>query len=138
MGPRLPPGERIRRVGIASWSIIGVLILLAVTWWVLLKVHVIFPPLVLALLIIYLLNPIVSVLERRGVSRLLATMFTFIVVIGGIVLLISALSPFISKQARELGDQWPEIKHQTAAFIEDTAGNIEDRFGVNLETAPVT
>ena len=137
-GPRLPAGERIRRVGVAAWSIIGVLILVAIAWWVLVKVKVIFPPLVLALLIIYLLNPIVSALERRGVKRLLGTLFTFVIVIGGIVLLIAGLSPFISEQAEELGDKWPEMRHQVAAFIEDTAGNIEDRFGITLETAPVT
>jgi predicted PurR-regulated permease PerM len=137
-GPRLPAGERLRRVGVGAWSVIGILILIAVAWWLLLKIRVIFPPLVLALLIIYLLNPIVSALERRGIKRLWGTLLTFIGALGGIALLVSALSPFVSEQAQDLGDKWPEMRHQVGAFIEDTAGAIEDRFGVRLETAPVT
>jgi predicted PurR-regulated permease PerM len=137
-GPRLPAGERLRRAGIASWSIIGIAILIAIGWWLLLKIRVIFPPLVLALLLIYLLNPIVSALERRGLKRLLGTFLAFFVVIGSIALLVAALSPFISEQASELGNKWPEMRHEVAAFIEDTAGNIEDRFGITLETAPIT
>lgn len=137
-GPRLPSGERLRRAGVGAWSIIGILIVLAVAWWVLLKIRVIFPPLVLALLIIYLLNPIVSALERRGVSRLVGTLFAFVVVIGGIALVIAALSPFIAKQASDLGARWPDMRHEIAAFIEDTSGKVEDRFGVKFQTAPVT
>lgn len=137
-GPRLPIGERLRRAGVGAWSVIGILILLAVVWWVLQKVKVIFPPLILALLVIYLLNPIVSALERRGVNRLVGTLFAFVVVIGGVTLLIAGLSPFISKQATDLSASWPEMRHEMAAFIEDTAGKIEDRFGVKFQTAPVT
>ncbi|MDQ4095552.1 MAG: AI-2E family transporter, partial [Actinomycetota bacterium] len=57
--PRPPAGERLRRVGIAAWSIIGILIVGAVLLWALLKIRIIFPPLVLAVLIIYVLNPVV-------------------------------------------------------------------------------
>jgi predicted PurR-regulated permease PerM len=118
--------------------LIGILIIVAVGWWVLQEIRVIFPPLVLALLIIYLLNPIVSALERRGVKRVVGTLFAFVVVVGGIAILVAALSPFVSRQATDLGAKWPEMRHEIAAFIEDSAGKIEDRFGVKFQTAPVT
>jgi hypothetical protein len=50
--PHLPPGERLRRAGIAAWSVIGLLILTAVAIWLLYKIRIVFPPLVLALLLI--------------------------------------------------------------------------------------
>lgn len=137
-GPRLPPGDRLRRAGVASWSILGILVLLAVAVWALLKVRVIFPPLVLALLIIYLLNPIVSGLERKGVKRLWGTFLAFFVVLGTITLLVLALSPFIARQGRDFSQSWPEFRHEMASFVESAAGNVEDRFGLNIETAPLT
>src|SRR5512133_1992424 len=98
MPPRLPASERLRRVGVSAWSIIGLLILLALTLWALLKIRVIFPPLLLAMLIIYLLNPIVSRLEHRGVSRVWGVLLSYVVVLGGITLLVIALTPFVSRQ----------------------------------------
>ncbi|HZA19508.1 MAG TPA: hypothetical protein VE889_01540, partial [Actinomycetota bacterium] len=65
----LPPGERLRRIGIASWSIIGISIVVAITVWLLIRIQIIFPPLVLALLVIYLLNPPITRLVDRGLPR---------------------------------------------------------------------
>ncbi|MEA2446755.1 MAG: hypothetical protein QOK47_392, partial [Actinomycetota bacterium] len=83
--PRLPAGERLRRAGVGAWSIIGILLLLAIGIWLLFKIRVIFPPLVLALLIIYLLNPLVSRLEKRRVPRSLAAVLSYVIVIGVLV-----------------------------------------------------
>src|SRR5205085_3894428 len=67
--PLLPAGERLRRAGIAAWSIIGLLILTAVAIYLLFQIRVIFAPLVMALLIIYLLNPLITWLARKGIPR---------------------------------------------------------------------
>jgi predicted PurR-regulated permease PerM len=137
-GPRLPGGERLRRVGVASWSIIGVVILGAIAGWLLMRVRVIFPPLVLAILIIYLLNPIVSALEKRGVKRIIGTFVAFFFVIGGVTVLILAMSPFISRQVEDFSDKWPEFRHEMASYIENTADSIQERTGVEIQTAPIT
>ncbi len=137
-GPRLPASERLRRAGIASWSVLGMFILLAVVMWVLTKISVIFPPIALALLIIYLLNPIVSSLEKRGIKRIFGTFIAFTVVIGTVTLIILALSPLISRQAQEFSESWPEFRRQMATFIEDTSGDVEDRFGINIQTSRIT
>ncbi|MGH2756926.1 MAG: AI-2E family transporter, partial [Actinomycetota bacterium] len=132
--PRLPPGERLRRVGIGAWSIIGILILLAVSIQVLLKVRVIFPPLVLALLIIYLLNPIVSRLEERRVPRALGAILAYIVVFGVITLLVFAITPLVSDQISNFADEWPQFRGEVVNRIHDTAESVEDRFGVTINT----
>lgn len=132
--PHLPPGERMRRVGMAAWSIIGILILGAILLWLLLKIRIVFPPLVLALLIIYLLNPIVTRLEGRGVPRALGAVFTYVVILGGITLLIMALIPRISNQVETFNEEWPAFRDKMVEFVDDTAESIERRFDIRINT----
>ena len=136
--PRLPAGERLRRVGIAAWSLIGIGIVGAAFLWGLWKIRIIFPPLVLAVLIIYLLNPVVTRLERRRVPRLLGTVGSYVFVLGGITLLVIALIPLISGQAEQVGEDWPEYRGQILAFVNDTADGIENTFGTRIDTAQVS
>ncbi len=136
--PRLPGGERLRRAGVAAWSIIGLLILGAVLVWILFKIRIIFPPLVLALLIIYLLNPLVTRLEERRVSRTAATFLAYVVVLGSITLVVVAVTPFISGQIDRFSQQWPEFKLELADSVVNAGENINERFGVDLDTARVT
>ena len=114
---------------------IGILIVTAVTVWLLYKIRVIFPPLVLALLLIYLLNPMVTALQARRVPRGLGAVLAFVVVLGSITLLIIAITPLVSNQVSEFSDQWPEFREKTVRSIESTAGSIEDRFGTRIDTA---
>jgi predicted PurR-regulated permease PerM len=132
--PRLPLNERLRRAGIAAWSIIGVLIVLAVVGWALLKISVIFPPLVLALLIIYLLNPIVNRLEARRVPRLWGTLLAYVVVLAIVNLTVIALSPLIARQAEQFTADWPEFKEQIVVSVDDLVESIEGRIDVNIDT----
>jgi predicted PurR-regulated permease PerM len=136
--PRLPAGERLRRAGVAAWSIIGILIVGAIFVWALFRVRIIFPPLVVALLTIYLLNPIVDRLEQRRVSRGWGTLLAYVVVVGAITLVVVAVTPLISRQVDTFRDQWPQFKIELAESIVTTGENINDRFGVDLDTARVT
>ena len=136
--PRLPAGERLRRAGVAAWSIIGVLILGAIGFWVLLKVSIIFPPLVVALLLIYLLNPFVTKLEQRGVSRSIGTGLAYVLMIGIIALLVIAVSPFLARQAETFQEQWPRFKLELSESIVNAGEQVSDRVGIDLDTARVT
>lgn len=135
--PRLPPGERLRRVGIASWSIIGLIILLVVSIWLLLKIRVIFPPLVLALLIIYVLNPIVNRLEERRVPRSAGAILAYIVVLGSVSLAVAALVPAVSRQVQHFSQEWPQFRLEIVDFVQDSASGLERRFGVQIDTSRV-
>lgn len=135
--PRLPVGERLRRAGVAAWSIIGILIVLAIFGWLLLKIRVIFPPLVLAILIIYLLNPIVSRLERRRVPRLWGTLLAYVVVLGSATLVIIAVSPFVANQVEELSTEWPRFKVEIVGFVEDAANVLEGALNTDIDTSEI-
>jgi predicted PurR-regulated permease PerM len=135
--PRLPTGERLRRAGIGAWSIIGIVILVAMALWALLKVRIIFAPLGLALLIIYILNPIVSWLERHRVPRLLGAFGAYVVVLGGLTLGVLATVPVVSDQVTDVREHWPEYRVEIVTFVEDTAQSIDDTFGTEIDTSQV-
>jgi predicted PurR-regulated permease PerM len=135
--PRLPPSERLRRVGVGAWSLIGLLIVLALVVWALFKIKVIFPPLLLAVLIIYLLNPLVSRLEERGVSRLAGVLLSYVVVLGGLTLLVIAITPFVSRQVDNFSQDWPHFRGQTISFVDNTADSLEKRTGLQVNTTQI-
>jgi predicted PurR-regulated permease PerM len=138
MPPHLPPGERLRRAGIAAWAIIGILILAAMILWALFKVRIVFPPLVLALLIIYLLNPPITRLVNRGVPRPLAAVTMFVTAIAAIILFVAAVSPFVSSQVSEFAQDWPAFRSEIVSFVDDSAQTIEERFGFEIDTSRVS
>ncbi|HET7481503.1 MAG TPA: AI-2E family transporter, partial [Actinomycetota bacterium] len=127
--PRLPLSERLRRAGVAAWSLIGIFIVAIAAAWVLFKIRIIFPPLILAILIIYLLNPIVSRLERRRVSRVWGTILAYVVVLGSTFVLITAITPFVSRQLQSFSEDWPEFKVQIVAAADDASNWFADRTG---------
>jgi predicted PurR-regulated permease PerM len=132
--PRLPPGERLRRAGIAAWASIGVIVLAAAAVWVALKIRVVIPPLILALLIIYILNPLVSNLERRGVRRAVGAVLVYVVVLGTVVLLVFAFTPFFSRQAQEFADDWPRFRRDAAHTVVGMADGLNDTLALDIDT----
>ncbi len=125
-------------MGVAAWSLIGVLIVGAILVWALFKIRIIFPPLVLAVLIIYILNPLVSRLVKRGMPRLLATVMAYVLFVGGLTLLIAALVPLVSRQVTEVSESWPKYRGAILSFVEDTADSIEERLDTRIDTAQVS
>ena len=138
MHPRLPPGERLRRLGVASWALIGVAILIAITGYLLYKIRVIFPPLILATLIVFVLNPFVTRLENRGVNRILGTLLTYVVALGIFVLMLIITVPYVSDQIDKYSARWPEFREETVESINNFADELNDRFGFEINTTQVS
>jgi putative heme transporter len=63
----------LRDAGFTAWLLVGVILLLAGVVWLLSLTHVIFIPLLVAGVIAAVAEPLVSLLERRGVPRLVGT-----------------------------------------------------------------
>ena len=89
------------------------------------------------MLIIYILNPVVSWLERRRVPRVAGTLISYVVVLGGIAILIALLVPLVSRQVEEVSDDWPEYRAEIVSFVEDSAQSVEDRIGTEINTSQV-
>lgn len=131
-------GERLRRAGVAAWSIIGILVLSAIFVWAFLKVRIVFPPLVLAILILFVLNPLVTRLERWRVPRAAAALASYVVVLGGLALAVLALIPILSQQVRELSDRLPEFRDQAIAFTDENVARLEETLNTEIDTTQIS
>jgi predicted PurR-regulated permease PerM len=115
--------DSIRRAGQFAWAIVGltvvVLIVGAVAWYL----RVIWPPLILAGAIVFILNPVVSFLQRRHIPRVLGTTISYLAVVGLTVLAGFLVAPLAQEQADELSDEWPEIR----VGLEQDVNDLHDR-----------
>jgi predicted PurR-regulated permease PerM len=117
-----------------AWSLIGLLIVAAAAIWALFKISIIFPPLVIALIIIYALNPIVSRLEKRGVRRGIGAVGSYIVIAGILTALGFALAPLAARQIETFEEDWPVFRDRLVTFVDDSVDGINDRLGTDFST----
>lgn len=83
----------------------------------------------------YLLGPLVDGLQGLGFRRIPAILLTFVLVIGGITVLLASFVPFIAEQVTELADLI------SVAEVEQLAGELEtwlQRFVPVLEDGAIT
>ncbi len=111
-----------------SWSLIGCLALAGSVAYLLAYLRDVFPPIALALILIFLLNPMVSRLERHRVRRGLGTALIYLVFIGAVALGLSLLVPPLAAQINALVDRGPQIQADTISGIESFA----DRLNIDL------
>lgn len=65
-------------------------------------------PIILSLILYYLLNPVINLMERYNIPRLLAITIVFLVIIGGATLIIDLLIPVIGDQIKQLANNFPK------------------------------
>ena len=105
---RPSPYERFVRVGIVAWCGIGVIILGYLMLRLLLYVNPVVPPLLIAVAVVYLLNPLVSALERRGVPRVAGAGIVYVLFLCIVALVISLLVPLVARQITQVIDHFPD------------------------------
>ena len=119
--------EALVRAALRVWTLIGALVLLTAAWWVLrAPLELVVPPLVIAAVVVYLLNPAVTGLQRAGVTRPLGTLLAYVVAIGAGWVLLALLGPLLVDQVRGLIDELPTI----GAGIQTAVNDQLARFGL--------
>jgi predicted PurR-regulated permease PerM len=113
----------INRIGRVSWNVLGVMLLLAAIGWVAVRFRVLLAPIVLAVVLIYVLNPIVSRLHRARVPRPIGAFIAFLVLLGVVALIGWLVLPSLTDQASELASTFPTIYEESAMEVEDLAAN---------------
>jgi len=102
-------GQLIVRAGIASWSIVGMLLLVAAAVLVLRAVQAIFPPLIIGGVLVLLLEPVVAGLVARGIRRGAAVAVVYValvaIVVGGAFVVI----PAMVHQGQQFAHQLPDL-----------------------------
>ena len=132
--------ERLTRWALRVWLTIGLLVLVGLLWWLLRKpLGLVAPPVAIAVVLVYVLNPSVSALARRGVPRALAALVAYVAAGALLWGVLSIVGPLVVEQARGLVDELPEI----AASLQTWVNGQLTRFGVppsqqlDLETTSV-
>ena len=118
----------IRRIGQFSWSTIGLIALIGLTIYLIDQGRVILAPLFLAMVIVVILNPFVSLLERMRVHRAIGTTLGFLLVIGVIVAAAALVIPSIVEQGQMFATDFPELYNE---FTDQTI-TIAERFGIEV------
>jgi predicted PurR-regulated permease PerM len=120
---------RAARWGIVAWASIGILVLGVFFFrYVVYPIRIIFPPLVVALIGVYLLNPIVSAMERRGMARIWGALVTYLV---GVAILGTALTftvPLVAEQVQEFARSAPRLIDQVSSGF----GDLASRFNIDV------
>lgn len=126
--------RRAARWGVVAWALIGVLILVfALFRYVVFPVRIVFPPLVVALIVVYLLNPVVSALERRGMRRIWGSLLVYLVFASIVGTGLYFLVPAVAEQVNSFIEAAPRL---LTRFTESFQ-NVADRFGLNVDEAAV-
>ena len=115
--------DRIRRAGAVAWAVMGIAALVALVGFVAWVFRVVFPPLILAGAIVFILNPVVTWLQRRHIPRVLGTAIAYLGVIGLVVLAGLLVAPLASRQADDLSDEWQSIR----ADLEENVNDLSER-----------
>ncbi|CAN5665151.1 AI-2E family transporter [soil metagenome] len=136
--------QQVRRAGQLSWAFLGLAALVALLGLVGWYVRVIWPPLIFAAAIVFLLNPVVTFLQGRGVPRVFGTALSYLGFFAVIALAVIGVAPLAADQADELSDEWPELRADLEERVDDlaarsenwiiqlpTVAEIEDQFGGN-------
>ncbi|HEX2030876.1 MAG TPA: AI-2E family transporter [Actinomycetota bacterium] len=124
--------RRAARWGVVAWALIGVLILVfALFRYVIFPIRIVFPPLVVALIVVYILNPLVSSLERRGIRRIWGSLLVYLVFAGVVGTGLSFLVPAVAEQVNAFIDAAPRLLMRLTESFREVAS----RFGLDVEGA---
>ena len=111
--------ERLRRLGISSWSIAGVALVVAGIVWVLYLLRILWPPLVLAGAVVYLMSPLVDRMQKWRIHRLVGSFVSYLLFLGLGVLFGFLVVPIIGDQLAEFSDQIPQLVDDIGVFLVD-------------------
>lgn len=122
--------ESLVRVAAIVWIAVGAAALGWVLWrllWPIIAVAA--PPLLIAGLIVYALDPAVSALERRRLPRWMATAVVSLGVLIVLVGLAAAAAPLVASQFGALAEKAPDLRGRGQDLLEQGFGAI----GLNLQ-----
>ncbi len=122
--PTSSEGNRLHRIVVIIWGIVGALLLAGFLVWIGRQVRIIWLPLVFATGIVVLLNPLVSRLHRLGLHRTVGATIAYVLSLAALIGLGSALSVPVVQQVGELADRIPEVYQAFYVRIEDLAGRV--------------
>src|SRR5690606_5036562 len=99
------------------------LVVLGVVAW---YFRVVWPPLILAAAIVFILNPVVTFLQRRRIPRVLGTAMAYLGVVLVVGLAGVLVAPLAQQQADELAEEWPRIRDNLQEDVDELSRRSEE------------
>ncbi|MDQ4130003.1 MAG: AI-2E family transporter, partial [Actinomycetota bacterium] len=126
--------QRARTWFFGVWAVIGVAVIVYAAWHLLREaLAIIVPPLLLAAAIVYVLNPVVTRLDRHRVPRIVGTALAYLVLIGVATAIGFFVGPIIARQVSSFAEQLPQI----AANVVDGVNQQLDRTTLTFRLPPI-
>lgn len=126
---RLSPGvqwERYERYPFLLAKLAFYVLLIAGGIWVLIEMSAVVFPIFMAMLLAYLINPAVGMLEARNVPRTIGIMIIMVVLSLFVVVFAWVLYPTMADQVRKIGERapqaWRVLEEQTIPWVTSTLG----------------
>lgn len=117
-----------------AWSAIGIVILGYLAYrFLLVPVRIAFGPLLVALAIVYLLNPIVSRLESRGLPRVWGTLLTYVVFLSLVGVALRFLIPLVANQVSSFVSTLPGL----LARAQESLAGFARRLGIEVKSTDI-
>ena len=111
------------------WKLVGLLSLLGLCVLVLLSVDDLLVASLIAFVIAYSVGPIVNVLERRGTSRLQATLLVFASMIAVVVITVLCVAPYLSESVVRLQTDMPRFITGVGLHIDEAQAKLRSIAG---------
>ena len=122
--------QSIRRVGNLAWQLLGIAALIGLLIWVGGHIAIIFPPLVFAGALIYILNPLVDRFAGFGMHRLVASCLSYLVV-GALLTIVGFLViPVIADQGSQFVDRFPTIVEDASDALGDLTSQLPGELSI--------
>lgn len=127
--------DRIRHLGKTSWWLLGIALVAVLLGYFAWYVRVLFPPLVLAGIIVFLANPVVNRLQNHGVPRVLGTAATYLAFVGLIVGIGFLLAPLLGGQFDQLSEKLPQARSDIEEKIDEYHNrSVKDDWFIKIPT----
>lgn len=114
--------EKIKKIGIFSWSIIGLLLIIALVFYFIYLIRSAIIPLIVAIAIAYLLVPLINILQKK-MRRVFAVTITFLIFIGIIFTTLFFVIPIIIDQFKIFINSLPLYIQNLSEVINDFLQN---------------
>jgi predicted PurR-regulated permease PerM len=130
--------DRIVRWGLFCLALSAIVaVILSAFVYLVLPFRVIFAPVALALVVVYMLNPLVTRLERRGIKRGLGVAIVYVAFVALVSLAMSLIVPIIARQITGFIDNLPGYVEHATKNINEFAEKRGSDFRIDLTTEKV-
>lgn len=136
-------GDRIRWLGWLSWMTIGILALastlIAGAYLIVFRspITALIAPVAIAFVVVYLLNPVVTTLERRGVRRGLGVALIYVAFLAVVGTALAFLIPLVARQLTAFIEELPTYATKVIAEINEFAAKRGLATRINLTSEEI-